>query len=298
MADPRSAGIFSALRAAAHQAEERHLVGLTSDSERARISAALSAEGQVVEEISTGAALERLAEESFELTVLDIEERGGLNPLSAGKELRPFTDLIFLMGRDPVRCGEAFAAEAAAVIPRPLPDNDALLRAHLRWLASCRRSRSRGLLLKNALARHGAELTEIEPALAKALSEIVGGGDQEPTVMVMGDADLVRVAGGRPVETLSGRGGGGAGRRRSPRDPSARGTRARRWRRGGGGRRRAVRRAHGQRALRGRPRLSPARADRAPRSGGGLHRDPAQRRGQRTPVGRDAGPLRRARRRE
>src|SRR4029453_1259583 len=82
-----------------------------------------------------------------------------------------------------------------------LPENEALLRAHLRWLASCRRSRTRGLLLKNALARHGEELAETEPALAKALAEIAGEADHEPTVMVMGDADLMRVAGGRAVET-------------------------------------------------------------------------------------------------
>ena len=84
---------------------------------------------------------------------------------------------MFLTAADPTRCGEAFAGEAAAVVPRPLPENDALLRAHLRWLASCRRSRTRGLLLRNALQRHGAELAEIEPALAQALAEIAGEAD-------------------------------------------------------------------------------------------------------------------------
>ena len=90
--------------------------------------------------------------------MLDWIEDARRNPLLGGAELRPFTDLVFLIDGDPIRCGEAFAGEAAAVVPRPLPDNDALLRAHLRWLASCRRSRTRGLLLRNALAapRRGA----------------------------------------------------------------------------------------------------------------------------------------------
>ena len=202
MADPRSAGIFAALRAAAHPGEERHLVGLEAVVERQRVAAALAGEGQVFEAPSTRAGLDRLAAESFELAVLDLEEGRDWSALSAGKELRPFTDLVFLMNADPTRCGECYSADVAAVIPRPLSDNDALLRAHLRWLASCRRSRARGLLLRNALARHGAELAEIEPALVKALGEVAVAGDQrEPTVMVIGDADLVRVAGGRPAET-------------------------------------------------------------------------------------------------
>jgi DNA-binding NtrC family response regulator len=201
MADPRSAGIFAALRAAAHQGEERHLVGLRPERERQRIAGALTAEGKVLEAPSTRSALELLAAESFELAVLDLDEGQGWSALPAGKELRPFTDLVFVMVADPARCGDAYAAGAAAVVPRPLPENEALLRAHLRWLASCRRSRTRGLLLRNALVRHGDELAETEPALAKALAEIAGEADHEPTVMVMGDADLVRVAGGHAVET-------------------------------------------------------------------------------------------------
>src|SRR6185369_5708768 len=53
----------------------------------------------------------------------------------------------------------------------------------------------------NALARHREELAEVEPALAQALGEIVGEAAEEPTVMVMGDADLMRVSGGHAVET-------------------------------------------------------------------------------------------------
>src|SRR5438045_2301612 len=108
MADPRSAGLFAALRTAARQADERYVVGLSSERERQRISTALTAEARVIDEPSTRAALDRLAAESFEIAVLDLEERGaGVNPLSAGKELRPFTDLVFLMNGDPARCGDA-----------------------------------------------------------------------------------------------------------------------------------------------------------------------------------------------
>jgi CheY-like chemotaxis protein len=201
MAESRSAAVLAALRAAAQPEQERHLVGLRDAREQARIADALAPEGRVVREESTRVALERLAIEPFELSVLDLEERDGFNPLSAGKELRPSTDLLFLIAPDPIRTGEAFAAEVAAVVPRPLPEDDALLRAHLRWLAACRRSRTRALLVRNALARHGQELAACEPALAQALSEVVAAGAHEPTVLVMGDAELVRAAGGQPVES-------------------------------------------------------------------------------------------------
>ncbi len=201
MAESRSAAVLAALRAAAQPEQERHLVGLREPREQVRIADALAPEGRVVREGSTRIALERLAGEPFELSVLDLEEREGFNPLAAGKELRPFTDLLFLIEPDPVRCGEAFAAEVAAVIPRPLPEDDALLRAHLRWLASCRRSRTRGALLRNALSRHGQELTDREPALAQALAEVIAAAAHEPTVLVMGDAELVRASGGQAVES-------------------------------------------------------------------------------------------------
>jgi CheY-like chemotaxis protein len=201
MGESRSAAVLAALRAAAQPEQERHLVGLRDPREQARVADALAPEGLVVRESSTRSALERLTAETFELSLLDLEEREGFNPLSAGKELRPSTDLLFLIEPDPVRSGEAFAAEVAAVLPRPLPEDDALLRAHLRWLASCRRSRSRALLLRNALALHGQELAECEPALAQALAEVIAAGAHEPTVLVMGDADLVRASGGHAVES-------------------------------------------------------------------------------------------------
>ena len=53
---------------------------------------------------------------------------------------------------DPTRAGQAFAREVAAVLPRPLPEVDALLRAHIKRLAGFRRARTRGLLVLNAFA--------------------------------------------------------------------------------------------------------------------------------------------------
>jgi CheY-like chemotaxis protein len=202
MADPRSAGLFAALRTAARVSQERFLVGMESDRERQRISDALAAEGTVVAVASADEALDRLADEPFELAVFDADvDDARRNPATAARELRPFTDLVFAIDGDPVRCTELFAREAAAVLPRPLPASDALLRAHVRWLASCRRSRSRGLLLGNALRRHREELRDLEPALEGALSGIVAEAAQDPTVMVIGDAELLKIAGGTPAET-------------------------------------------------------------------------------------------------
>jgi CheY-like chemotaxis protein len=202
MADPRSAGLFAALRAAARVSQERFLVGTGNAKERARISEALGAEGAVTAVDSPEEALDRLAEESFEMAFFDIDPvSGGRNPATAARELRPFTDLVFVADGDPIRCTELFAREAAAVLPRPLPTSDALLRAHVRWLASCRRSRTRGLLLGNALKRHRDELRDLEPALEGALSGIVNEAAQDPTVMVIGDTELLKIAGGTAAES-------------------------------------------------------------------------------------------------
>ncbi len=74
MAETGYDDILVALRAAARLSKERFLVGLTVDAERERIAAALGAEGEVVALASTARALERLAEESFDLVVLDQAE--------------------------------------------------------------------------------------------------------------------------------------------------------------------------------------------------------------------------------
>ncbi len=200
-AEPRDE-FYAELRAAARVGAERFLVGLSSDVERKRVVAALSAEGAVHEARSTDEALQLLTDESFEIVVLDMDERraAGLgNPITVARELRPFSDLVLCLQSDPAQVGDAFAREVAAVMPRPWPESDGLLRAHLRWLASCRRSRSRGLLIANATARFGEPFKLADPALASALADASVDTTLEPAVMVMGDADLVYIVGGRPV---------------------------------------------------------------------------------------------------
>ena len=66
----------------------------------------------------------------------DAEEEGPRHPLAAWRELRPFTDLVLIANGDPERCAEAYGREVAAVLPRPLPEVDALLRAHIKRMAS------------------------------------------------------------------------------------------------------------------------------------------------------------------
>src|SRR5690349_2449126 len=97
MADPRSAGLFASLRAAAHVSAERFLVGMGNARDRARVAEALGAEGTVLAPESVEEALDRLAEESFEMAVFDVDPvEGKRNPATAARELRPFTDLIFV----------------------------------------------------------------------------------------------------------------------------------------------------------------------------------------------------------
>ena len=196
MPGPGSAGLFASLRGAARLTQERFLVGIADAGERARVVAALSAEGVVVELFSAEQALDRLAEEPFELAVLD---EGGVDaqrdPFATARELRPFADVVLLLGGDPERCSDFYAREVAALLTRPLPESDALFRAHLRWLASCRRARTRELLLGNAIASHLVELEANEPALAGALAAALSERKRQPSIMVMGDAELAKLLG-------------------------------------------------------------------------------------------------------
>ena len=196
MPGPGSAGLFASLRGAARLTQERFLVGVADAAERARVVAALSAEGVVVELFSAEQALDRLAEEPFELAVLDEEGVDAQrDPFATARELRPFADVVLLLGGDPERCSDFYAREVAALLTRPLPESDALFRAHLRWLASCRRARTRELLLGNAIASHLVELEANEPALAGALAAALSERKRQPSIMVMGDAELAKLLG-------------------------------------------------------------------------------------------------------
>jgi CheY-like chemotaxis protein len=200
MPGPGSAGLFASLRSAARLTQERFLVGLADAGERARVVAALSAEGSVVELPSAEQALDRLAEESFELAVLEEKTvEAQRDPFATARELRPFADVVLLLAGDPERCSDFYAREVAALLTRPLPESDALFRAHLRWLASCRRARTRELLLGNAIADHRADLEANEPALASALDAALSERKRQPLIMVMGDAELAKLLGGATV---------------------------------------------------------------------------------------------------
>src|SRR6185369_252628 len=155
---------------AARGGQERFLVGLPDPTERHQIASALASEGFVQEVDSVRDALVRLADEPFDLAFLSLDGPvgvgGGGDPLAASRELRPFTDLVLIADSDLDRCGEAFGREVAAVLPRPLPEVEALLRAHVKRLAGFRRSRTRGLLVMNAFSGIRDELHAAEPQLA------------------------------------------------------------------------------------------------------------------------------------
>jgi CheY-like chemotaxis protein len=202
MAGPSSAALFASLRSAARLVRERFLVGIADPVERSRVATALSAEGEVVTLASCDEALAKLAEESFELVVLD--QADPASPVfSRAREFRPLADVVLLVPGDPDACGELYASEASALLTRPLPVSDALLRAHIRWLASCRRARTRALMLGNAIERHRPELKSSEPALAAALHAVGEEGRRDPAVMVMGDADLIRLVEGTTVQAAA-----------------------------------------------------------------------------------------------
>ena len=200
-------GPLEALRNAARGGQERFLVALSDRLERSRIAGALTSEGFVLESDSLSDALARLADESFDLAILDlpserldVEPGSGRDPLAASRELRPFSDLVLISDGDPVRGGQAFAREVAAVLPRPLPEVDALLRAHIKRLAGFRRARTRGLLVLNAFAGVKDELTAADPALAAALEDLAREARRDPAIVVLGDAELAQAAGGQADE--------------------------------------------------------------------------------------------------
>src|SRR6185295_4718342 len=110
------------LRNAARGGQERFLIGLDDRAERQRVASALTSEGFVLEAESLSAALARLADESFDLAILEgalgpaVAERvSGRDPLAASRELRPFTDVVLIPDGDPLSCGQAFGHEVAAI---------------------------------------------------------------------------------------------------------------------------------------------------------------------------------------
>src|SRR4051812_24904323 len=88
------------LRNAARGGQERFLVALGDGVERPRITGALNSEGFVLEVGSVPEGLARLADESFDLAILDLPDAelqsapSARDPLAAWREMRPFTDLV------------------------------------------------------------------------------------------------------------------------------------------------------------------------------------------------------------
>src|SRR4029077_12415644 len=189
------------LRNAARGGQERFLVALGDGVERPRIAGALNTEGFVLEVESVPEGLARLADESFDLAILDLPDEQltaaptARDPLAAWRELRPFTDLVLIGDGDPLRAGQAFARAVAAVLPKPLPEVDALLRAHVKRLAGFRRARTRGLLVMNASAGIKNELAAEAPELGATLGALVAESRRDPTIIVLGDAALAEAAG-------------------------------------------------------------------------------------------------------
>jgi CheY-like chemotaxis protein len=184
------------LRTAARGAQERFLVGLADPAERQRIASALSGEGFVQEVESISDALARLADESFDLAVLDVpEQRVGRDPLATARELRPFTDIVLITESDPTVIGDAFGREVAAVLPRPLPEVEALVRAYVKRLAGFRRSRTRGQLVLNAFAGIRNELEPLDRGLTAALDALAAIARTAPSIVVLGDDELAGAAG-------------------------------------------------------------------------------------------------------
>jgi CheY-like chemotaxis protein len=155
-----------------------------------------------VETDSTADALALLADESFDIAFLTAEPAGmtaGVvpnDPLAAWRELRPFTDLVLIAASDPTRCAEAFGREVAAVFPRPLPEVEVLLRAHVKRLVSSRQVRTRGMLVLNAFDGIRDALATSQPQLAAALSALLDSSRAEPGIALSGEGDLARHLGG------------------------------------------------------------------------------------------------------
>ena len=186
---------------AARGNEKRFLVGLPDESERRRICAALGGEGTILEADSTRSALRILADESFDLAFLSADGGGdsvAYQMLAAWRETRPFTDVVLLSPSDPMACAAGFRREVAAVFPRPLPDPDVLLRAHVKRLVASRQVRTRGLLVLNAFVGVRAALEISHPDLAKALSQLLVESRTPPRIATWGDPDLSDQVGGEP----------------------------------------------------------------------------------------------------
>jgi CheY-like chemotaxis protein len=197
-AEPKA--VLEHLLNAARGSERRFLVGLPDAAERKVIADIVGEEGTVIEATSTTAALGRLADESFEIAFLSADDArgqaGSFDPLATWRELRPFSDVVLISAGDVTRCAEAFGREVAAVFPRPLPEVDVLLRAHVKRLLASRQVRTRGQLVLNAFSGIRVPLQAHHPELAAELALLVAAAKDPPTISTLGADDLGRHVGG------------------------------------------------------------------------------------------------------
>ncbi|MDX2021864.1 MAG: response regulator [Deltaproteobacteria bacterium] len=194
--------LFLALGSAVRNGQDRFVVHVTDEAERTRVVGALSLEGAALAAESVGRAMACVAEGGLELAIFDVDrEAHDLDPLVACTELGSTADLVLLMDGDPAKVSDAFVRGAFAVLPRPLPTSDALLRAHIRWLASSRRSRVRGVALRGVLARYRTEIEALDKGLWAVLSPLLEDEGPAARVLVIGDPELAQLVGGSLTET-------------------------------------------------------------------------------------------------
>lgn len=182
-----------ALRNAVQGRTPRLRVILPDDDVRRRIAAALSGDGDLVLTASLGAlpSLPAGRDDGADLAIFVGEERGhDVAPLTVAAELHPRADLVPLIdaGASEV-IGDAFARGAAAVLPLPMEIADALLRAHLRWLAACQRARAVALAVRAAFGAYRGELARDDPRLAAAVESLLADSAAELCV-ASGGAEL------------------------------------------------------------------------------------------------------------
>lgn len=198
MTDSRGGSVFTALRAALRSPDEAVLVNVTGESDRARLVSALGREAQVDVAVTLPDAIDRLGQHRYQLAIIDLP--GEVSDVDLGLVLREVgarTEIVAVCAGEPQEVLRAFSMGAHTVLPRPLPDSDALLKAHLRWMTGNRRSRVRGAALRGLLERHRAELAASQPALAAALADLDGAAVR-PRITTLGDAAGIEVAGCEP----------------------------------------------------------------------------------------------------
>ncbi len=181
MGDPRLPALLATLRAALPTPDDvRLLIGLPDERERRVVEAALgSARGVTV---ASGAPdlLRRMEREPHDLVLADVDS------LPAAAAIPPSIERLVVGPGDPDLCARLFSDGATAVLPRPLPSMESLLRAHLRWLIGGWQARRMARLGRPLYAIHAEILRQTAPGLAAALAEIDEADTAPVTALIIG----------------------------------------------------------------------------------------------------------------